>query len=464
MKVNFSIKPSKADKDGNCLILLDFYVNGERTIISSGEKCPPGAKTWNGRRIIGKVNFREQINSRLDAHELKLQNIETDALRNNIKLTPDYVKAKFKEKQIDLATQKNEVAIVETQNDLFLLFKKFIEDSKNGKRKTKNGKKITKGTIKTYEQVLSTLKNFSENKQYYLSFKTINEEFYNAFCDYCLIDLNHYDNNLGKLIKTLKTFFTWSEKTKEHTRTYFRGLQEEKDIVVFTPEQLNLLIDTNINLESVTETYNKNNWTIEKETILETVKMLQKTKDIFILGCTTTLRVSDLLSLTKDQNLLIANNYKLKVYPQKGGKEVLIDLPPFAEEIINKYLDTYSTLLPPMVHQNFNENLKTLGKYMGLDKIKTPITRSKRFEKITTVVTMSSLLSSHVMRRTGITTLLIAGMNEYAVRKISGHSKNSKAFTKYIEFSQQFINQEYQNAWENIRNRGYGNAFMKKVN
>jgi hypothetical protein len=46
------------------------------------------------------------------------------------------------------------------------------------------------------------------------------------------------------------------------------------------------------------------------------------------------------------------------------------------------------------------------------------------------------------MRRTGITTMLCLGMNEQLVRKISGHSANSKEFYKYVSYAQSYLDNE----------------------
>jgi hypothetical protein len=46
------------------------------------------------------------------------------------------------------------------------------------------------------------------------------------------------------------------------------------------------------------------------------------------------------------------------------------------------------------------------------------------------------------MRRTGITVLLMLGMPEYLVRKISGHSAHSKSFFRYVNFAQSYITDE----------------------
>ena len=51
-------------------------------------------------------------------------------------------------------------------------------------------------------------------------------------------------------------------------------------------------------------------------------------------------------------------------------------------------------------------------------------------------------MSSHMMRRTAITTLLILGMPEHLVRKISGHSSSSSSFSRYVHYVQVYIDKE----------------------
>ena len=53
--------------------------------------------------------------------------------------------------------------------------------------------------------------------------------------------------------------------------------------------------------------------------------------------------------------------------------------------------------------------------------------------------TLADHLSSHVMRRTAITTMLALGMQEHLVRKISGHSPNSTSFYRYVQYNQQML-------------------------
>lgn len=52
------------------------------------------------------------------------------------------------------------------------------------------------------------------------------------------------------------------------------------------------------------------------------------------------------------------------------------------------------------------------------------------------------LVSSHTMRRTGITNMLVAGMPELVVKKISGHTSDSKSFFRYVELAQKITDKE----------------------
>lgn len=59
-------------------------------------------------------------------------------------------------------------------------------------------------------------------------------------------------------------------------------------------------------------------------------------------------------------------------------------------------------------------------------------------------------ITAHTMRRTAITTLLIMGVPENIVRKISGHASGSKEFYKYVGISQEYLNQEVKNAYKKL--------------
>jgi integrase len=55
-----------------------------------------------------------------------------------------------------------------------------------------------------------------------------------------------------------------------------------------------------------------------------------------------------------------------------------------------------------------------------------------------------------MMRRTAITTLLILGMPEHLVRKISGHSHSSSSFNRYVHYAQAYVDTEIDKVHEKL--------------
>jgi len=55
-------------------------------------------------------------------------------------------------------------------------------------------------------------------------------------------------------------------------------------------------------------------------------------------------------------------------------------------------------------------------------------------------------LTCHTMRRTAITTLLMLGVSEDVVRRISGHAAGSKEFYRYVMLSQSYLDTQVQTA------------------
>ena len=56
------------------------------------------------------------------------------------------------------------------------------------------------------------------------------------------------------------------------------------------------------------------------------------------------------------------------------------------------------------------------------------------------------LISSHTARKTFITSSLVLGMSEVAVKKISNHKKDEH-FRKYVNVAQSYINDEMDKGW-----------------
>lgn len=326
------------------------------------------------------------------------------------------------------------------------LFKQMIRDSENGKRLKKNGERITKGSVDNYKYVLQNLIQFSTDTNFELRVCSINrltkrelqsekaywKKFYKGFTDF-MYKKGCFDNYVGSNIKVIRTFFNFLKDEKDiytgdfHKQFYVR--KEEVDILVLSPEQLKFLIH-------------------DKEFERRLVSTQLKIKDIFVFGCTTGLRFSDIFLLTNKNFEKTNGEWYLKLKSKKTKTYSYIKLPSYAVDIYSKY-KSVSDVKPVFGTKNlanFNRSLKRIGELAGFVD---PVHVSREKQGKTKILSAKSSdvffydkMSSHMMRRTAITTLLILGMPEHLVRKISGHSHASSSFNRYVHYAQAYIDKE----------------------
>jgi integrase len=334
------------------------------------------------------------------------------------------------------------------------LFQKFIISSRSGRRLTASGKKLSTGTIEQYNCVYKLLNQFEAGAAEQLNVSLVNrcsirelqkqrlywKRFYRNFLNF-LYKKGFYDQYANSVFKTIKTFFNYLINEKSLPVGNFHKqfvIPSEKLIpVVLEPYQLKYLI-TDLDFAN------------------SLPASLKRTKDIFVFGCTVGLRYSDLLKLKKQNIQYTLNGTYLVLRTHKTAAHVKIPLPYYISSIIEKYKRRSSVyILPQLANSNMNLQLKKVIERAGWTyhlpkirnrkgnplEIKSNTKRSFRFcDHITT----------HTMRRTAITTLLMMGVPETMVRKISGHAAGSKEFYKYVSIAQDYLNKEVINAFEKL--------------
>jgi integrase len=330
-------------------------------------------------------------------------------------------------------------------------FRKFVNHSQSGRRRTATGKRISGGCLEQYRRVLTLLTVFDEQLNYPLRIRLLHraslremlkekrywEVFFLDFCNFLYRKRNYFDQSACSVFKMIKTFFNYLlvEKGLPIGQFYkkFRIPAEKFTPVVLTPAQLNFLI-TNKEFENSLS------------------PLLKRTKDIFVFGCTVGLRYSDLMRLKKSNIYSDGETTVLQLTTNKTGSEVKSPLPDYAMEIIGRYKRITGTrLLPGIANSNFNINIKSLMEKTGwvqpmprmrhrqgkLIEVKTKKGKSFRF---------CDQITAHTMRRTAITILLMLGVPEMVVRKISGHAPGSKEFFRYVSIAQDFLDDKVREA------------------
>jgi integrase len=328
------------------------------------------------------------------------------------------------------------------------LFKQFIRETETGKRLKKNGEKIKPESVQNYKYVLNNLIQFSSDTKFELricdcskldkreltSEKSYWKKFYQKFTDF-LYKKGCHDNYVGANIKVIRVFFNYLKNDKDMNTGDFQRLfyvrKEEIEIFVLSPDQLKFLIH-------------------DKEFEQTLIPSYKRIKDIFVFGCSTGLRYSDIFLLTNKNFEKIDGEWYLKLKSKKTKTFSFIKLSAYAIIIFQRYTTTNNrtTLFGNTSLFNFNKSLKHIGELAGFT---SPIEVSREKQGKTQRLTKKSdtfknrfcdKMSSHMMRRTAITTLLILGMPEHLVRKISGHSSASTSFNRYVHYAQAYMDKE----------------------
>lgn len=181
--------------------------------------------------------------------------------------------------------------------------------------------------------------------------KITGKKFYVQFTNF-LYKKGCHDNYVGHNIKHLRTFFNYLTNDKDFSTGDFQKLfyvrKEQIPILVLNPEQLKFLIhDKNFH-----QRLNHNQ---------------KRIKEIFVFGCTTGLRFSDLFKLTNKEFEILDGIHYVKIKSQKTKSYSYIRLPDYAVDIYKQHrkrsmkrpvFETISLL-------NFNKNLKKIGELAG---------------------------------------------------------------------------------------------------
>lgn len=346
---------------------------------------------------------------------------------------------------------------------LLVQFEKFITASMSGKRLSSGGKRIHSGTVQNYKYTLRLLEEYETHTAQILkigllhraSLATLKKEkkywsrFFQCFSRF-LYSKGYSDNYVSSMFKILKSFFNYLVHDKgyvigSYNRTFRIPLQQATPIVL-SPEQLRYLI-------------------LDKEFDASLSKSLKRARDIFVVGCTIGLRVSDLMNLRKTALRQTDNEISLSVITQKTSTELNIPLPDYVLEILSSYKKSAGKyLLPRLAKSNLNLQIKLLAKKAGwtypVPKIRSYKGKMQeiRNDKGKTWLFYEHI-TAHTMRRTAITNLLIMQVPELLVRKISGHAPGSKEFYKYVSIAQDYLSKEVRRAFEKLVEPGGDSIF-----
>jgi integrase len=288
-------------------------------------------------------------------------------------------------------------------------FADFIERSGNGIRLSDKGQPITAGTVKTYETTKTCLENYQAHSKKRLDFETIDMFFYTDFRKYLTLNLKLSTNYIGKHVKTIKTVLRDAENNfgiavnPAYKSSDFTTIKENADTVYLPEHELKHLADLDLSDDH----------------------RLDTTRDLFLIGCYTGLRFSDLSTLTPEH----IKDGMITITAQKTGQTVVIPL----HKTVKKIMDKYNGELPPAKsNQKTNEALKDLCKKPDSLKKLVSIKGTKGGVLVTQTLEKYKLVTTHTARRSFATNQYLNKVPAITIMAITGHQTES-AFMKYIK-------------------------------
>lgn len=298
-----------------------------------------------------------------------------------------------------------------SDEDILLNYiQKYIEDLPY--KEFPNGRKgATRATIQKY----SALKNKIDEYQIYTKktfyVKDVTPVFRNDLLKYFREVLILGANTAGRYIKFLKTVCLdaqFNGLEVSHLLKRVRGFSEKADKIYLTFEELEAL---------------------EKKTFSRPA--LDNARDWLIIGCYIGQRVSDLLTLTRENIIMRAGLELIELDQVKTGKQVSIPLHPKVKTIIEKYGGNFPYNISD---QRFNEYIKDVCRLAGITQ---PVKGGKlieisegTFRKVHGNYPKYELVTSHICRRS-FATNFYGELPTALLISITAHSTEQQ-FLQYI--------------------------------
>lgn len=401
---------NRANTLGRVPIMMSVHEGGKRIWLGSGVTVKP--KDWDSLKQLVKrtdpdfarlnVRLRERVGE-VEQEIIKRQTIDTEGFR-------------LDELQHDMSRRpKTEVdAVVQQQPASFEFFDVFEQFKKH-----RDGH-IADRTIAKYNTVIQLLHDFEKRKGP-LTFQKIDQDFGPAFARFLMTKKHHTNNTVGKYMSALKTFLSWSEDRGAPLTSHYRKYsvpEEDVEVISLTAEELNTVINADITQEN-----------------------LKNVRDLFLFGCFTGARWSDISNCHPDD--IRDGVWHLRMH--KTRSPVQIHLNTMAKDILHKYQKDGKWLPQQISHIHVNRLLKELGKEIGLDA-PVRITRYRGTEPDEKRGPKWQFLSTHMARKTFVTLSLERGMRPEVLMSFTGH-RSFKTMKRYIAHTEKSRKEEMDRVW-----------------
>lgn len=342
---------------------------------------------------------KDDINAALTNIESKINLFITDSASKGNPVTKSDLK-----NLLDIHFGKK----IAAAHDFHSFFEEFIRLCDTRISPHRGGQTIDYKTKREYARTYYYIQEYEKKRKLRLDFRNINQSFFNDFVVF-LQELELSTNTIWHKTVSLKAVMKAAneqELTDNTKYKLFKNVSEESQAIALSEKELDLLAHFDFSHSF----------------------RLERTRDLFLIGCWTGLRFSDFTRI-REENI---KNGMLTIQQQKTNEFVTIPLHPVFLRIWEKY----NGILPSNIsNQKFNDNLKDVCREAGLNEhVLKSITKGGK--KQTTIYEKWQLVSSHTARRSFATNLYKSGFPSISIMQITGH-KTESSFLKYIKVTRE---------------------------
>jgi integrase len=381
--VRFILQSTKEPKV-KTYVFLYFVYKGKRLKYSTGIKVRPDQ--WANARANAKCPERADVNEDLAKMERYTVEIyratagKIDPIEFRLEL--DY-RMGYKDRPEDI---KIEVPTL----------LQFVEQVLQERMSQPN---VKVNSVSAISRIQKHLVAYSDEKKKTFTFNDITKVFFNDFRGWLFTEPRSLQNNyVHKLFTLLKMFMADAKERGYHSNEAFKGFS----MPIVKTENIYLSFDELERLYKIDFSDNKR---------------LERVRDLFLIGCYTSLRHSDFSNLRPEHIITESGQRMIKITTKKVGKMVQIPLLPIADTLLQKYNNT----APSIKSQKMNDYLKEIGEIAGFNEtIILPETAGGIMKEVE--YKKWELFSTKIARRSFATNFIAMGIPTDVIRIILGHS------------------------------------------
>ena len=330
----FSIRESKARKNGNTPIEVTITVNGERCSFSTGKQIKVTSWDKNRQLVKGKDEEATSLNNYLKSVGAKLYEKEAELLDRGFIITAQLLYDAYFDK-VECLKERSLLSVLEEHNT---------------ERKAMVGKTVAPATYWIFEYTGRLLREFIPKKynREDLYLRELNIGFIQGFHSFLLSEKKMGQNSCTKHLKFLKKLLNLAVANSYISYNPVNAYKVERE-----PVEMDFLDEEEL----------------RKIINFDTpIPRFEKARDFFLFGCFTGLSYIDIKTLAPEHfEKDSAGRIWIKKRRIKTGVLSRIPLLPIAKLILDKYKGG-EKLLPIQAPADINKYLKDIAILCGINK------------------------------------------------------------------------------------------------